>query len=336
MTVRYMPHMPELQGVSGKARYEGGTLHFDVASGTTVGLRDGRRHHRPHRARRAGAAICRLRMPITGSAPDVIRFLARPKLGLPTDVLYDYRRLGGEAAVDLSLRLSAAQFAHRRRSRHQGRGAAVEVLAEGCAGRARPHRRHGARQVRQLRAQRHRHAESSTATCVEIGWRELFGAKAPFRRRYDLKGTVPAGLVAKAGFPSVEPYVTGPVATTLHYQVATNGTSEVVGRFDIKGAKAELAPLGWTKEPGTDGQVLMTLKLAAGGKLTTIDFDGRANGLSGKGQVRFAGDNAVQQVTAAAAQDRADRHCGRLEARPGRRRARRCAARRSSCRACAP
>src|SRR5258708_7213732 len=30
MTVRYIPHMPELRGVSGKARYQGGTLHFDV------------------------------------------------------------------------------------------------------------------------------------------------------------------------------------------------------------------------------------------------------------------------------------------------------------------
>ena len=79
--------------------------------------------------------------------------------------------------------------------------------------------------------------------------------------------------------------------------MATNGTSEVVGRFEIKGAKTQLPPLGWTKEPGTDGQVQVTLKLAAGGKLTTIDFEGRANGLSGKGQVRFAGDNAVQQVT---------------------------------------
>ena len=39
MTVRYMPHMPELQGVSGKARFEGGTLHFDVAGGNAVGLR---------------------------------------------------------------------------------------------------------------------------------------------------------------------------------------------------------------------------------------------------------------------------------------------------------
>ena len=41
----------------------------------------------------------------------------------------------------------------------------------------------------------------------------------------------------------------------------------------------------------------MALKLAAGGKLTTADFEGRGNGLQAKGQVRFSGDNAVQQVT---------------------------------------
>jgi hypothetical protein len=90
--------MPELQGVSGKARYEGGTLHFDVAGGTAVGLRT------------TGATIdltgldgpppqnAAIRLPIAGSAQDVIRFLARPKLGLPKGCP---RRLGGDV-VDLS------------------------------------------------------------------------------------------------------------------------------------------------------------------------------------------------------------------------------------------
>ena len=144
---------------------------------------------------------------------------------------------------------------------------------------------------------------------VEIGWRELFGAKVPFRRRYDLKGTVPADLVAKAGFPPVEPYVTGPVATTLHYQVATNGTSEVVGRFEIKGAKAQLPPLGWTKEPGTDGQVLLTLKLAAGGKLTTDRLRGPRQRPFGQGPGALRRRQRRAAGHAAADQDRADRHC---------------------------
>ena len=109
---------------------------------------------------------------------------------------------------------------------------------------------------------------------------------------------MPAALVAKAGFPSLEPYVTGPIGTTL----SLSGGDQRHGRgasaaSTSRGPRSTVAPLGWTKEPGTEGQAHDGLKLAAGGKLTTVDFDGRANGLGGKGTVRFAGDNAVQQVT---------------------------------------
>ena len=64
--------------------------------------------------------------------------------------------------------------------------------------------------------------------------------------------------------------------------MATNGTGEVIGRFDIKGAKADVVPLDWVKQPGVEGEIKTTMKLATGGKLTTIDVDGRANGLSAK------------------------------------------------------
>jgi hypothetical protein len=296
MMVRYMPHMPELQGVSGKARYEGGALHFDIASGATVGLKT------------VGATIdltgldgpppqlAAIRMPITGSAQDVIRFLARPKLGLPKEVLYDYRRLGGEVAVDLSLGFPLLNSL-----------AVGDLDLKADASLTRFSLQHAIGDVDLSDATariKYGNSEMSVSgtgkldgNAVEIGWRELFGAKVPFRRRYDLKGTVPAELVAKAGFPSLEPFLSGPIGTTLHYQVATNGTGEVVGRFDIKNAKADVAPLVWTKQAGVEGQVQMTMKLGAAGKLTSIDFDGRANGLSGKGQVRFAGDNALQQIT---------------------------------------
>jgi hypothetical protein len=296
MTLRYMPHMPELQGVSGKARYEGGVLHFDVARGTAVGLKV------------AGATIdltglegpppeqAKMRLPITGSAQDVVRFLARPKLGLPKDMLYDYRRLGGEVSVDLSLAFPLVSTVA---------VADLDIKVEAALSNFSLKDALGELDLFDAVARvKYSSSELNVSGTgkldghvVEIGWRELFGPKVPFRRRYDLKGTMPAALVAKAGFPSIEPYLTGPIGTTLHYQVAPNGTGEVVGRFDIKGAKASVAPIAWTKEPGTEGQVLMTLKLAAGGKLTTIDFDSRANGLSGKGVVRFSGDNVLQQVT---------------------------------------
>ena len=296
LTVHYMPHMPELVGVSGTARFEGGNLHFDVASGTAVGLRV------------AGATIdltgldkpapqqAHLRIPIAGKAPTVIALLARPKLGLPRDALYDPRRLGGDVAVELNLAfpllnsLTVADIDIRAEAALTGfslRGAVGNVDLTEATGKV-------------------IYANSALSVSgqgkldgnpAEIGWREMFGTKVPFRQRYELKGTLPASVVAKAGFPSPEPFVTGPMGITLSYQVATNGTGEVVSKIDLKGATTSVPPLGWTKEAGSDGQFSMNLKLAAGGKLTTADFDGRGNGLIAKGQVRFGPDNTVQRVS---------------------------------------
>ena len=50
-----MPHMPELQNVSGKARFEGGSLHFDIAGRHRGRPRGDRRHHRADRPRRPDA-----------------------------------------------------------------------------------------------------------------------------------------------------------------------------------------------------------------------------------------------------------------------------------------
>ena len=105
LKVHYMPHMPELEGVSGKARYENGTMHFDVDGGTAVGLGV------------TGATIgltdldnasvnqyATLHMPIAGPAAQVMAMLSRPKLGLPRDALFDPKRMAGDAAVVLDLR----------------------------------------------------------------------------------------------------------------------------------------------------------------------------------------------------------------------------------------
>ncbi|OFX06125.1 MAG: hypothetical protein A3D94_08515 [Alphaproteobacteria bacterium RIFCSPHIGHO2_12_FULL_66_14] len=295
MTVRYMPHMPELQNVSGKARFEGGTLHFDVAGGSAVGLRLTSGTIDLTGLDQDASQQAKIRLLITGPAPRVVQFLARRQLGLPKDVLYDYRRVGGEVSVDVGLAfplvdaLAVADIDVKADAELRGfslRDALGEVDLSDAIARV----KYGGSELSVAGTGK------LDGNAVEIGWRELYGAKVPFRRRYDLKGTVPAALVAKAGFPSPEPYVTGPVGIALQYQVATNGTGEVTGRFDLKGAKLAIPTLLWSKAPGTESQLAMTLKLAPGGKLTTADFDGRGNGLLGKGQVRFSGDNAVQQV----------------------------------------
>lgn len=297
MTVHYMSHMPELQNVSGKGRFEGDALRFDVAGGTAVGLAV------------AGATIemkgvtgpppqyATLHVPIKGQAPAVVAFLARPRLGLPRDVLYDPKRLGGDVAIDLSLGfplLNAVALAD------------IDIKAEAAISAFSLKDAIGTVDLSDA-VGRIVYAGSQlnvTGTgkldgnAVDIVWREQFGPRAAYRQRYELKGTIPASLIAKAGFPSPEPYVSGPIGVqNLSYQVALNGTSELQGRFDFKGAKLAIAPLGWSKEPGTEGQATLGLKLAAGGKLSSADMDGRGGGLAAKGQLGFGSDGSVQQIS---------------------------------------
>jgi hypothetical protein len=295
MTVHYMSHMPELQNVSGKARFEGGTLHFDVAGGTAVGLAvtgatidlTGLDGSTPHHAA--------LRIPIKGAAPAVVALLARPRLGLPRDVLYDPKRLGGDVAIELTLgfpllnALTVAEIdikADAAVSAFSLRNAIGNVdLSDAVARIVYANSQLSVSGVGKL-----------DGNAVDIVWREHFGTRVPYRQRYELKGTIPAALIAKAGFPSPEPYASGPIGvSSLAYQVAANGTGELQGRFDLKAAKLT-TPLGWTKDAGSDAQLTLTLKMATGGKLSTADFEGRGSGLAAKGQVRFGADSSVQQV----------------------------------------
>ncbi|MDB5487201.1 MAG: hypothetical protein JWQ58_916 [Reyranella sp.] len=296
MTVRYMSHMPEMRDVSGKARYEGGSLHFDIARGGAVNLTVTNGTIDLTNLDKPSPQMAAIKLPITGSAQDVVRFIARPRLGLPKEVLYDYRRLGGNVAVDLSLSfplinaLSVAELEIAADAQLTA-FSLKDVLGDVDLTDATARVKYGNSELSVVGQGK------LDGNPVDVTWRELFAAKAPFRRRYEVKGTVPATLVEKAGFPSIDPFVVGPIGTTLTYQVAPNGTGEVSGRFDLKAAKVAVTPLAWTKDAGADALATMSLKLAAGGKVTTADFDGRGGGLQAKGQVRFGADSSVQQLS---------------------------------------
>ena len=295
MTVHYMPHMPELVDVSGSAHYENGTLHFDVTGGGAVGLRvsggtidlTGLTGAPPHRAA--------MRLPISGPVAAVDALLLRPRLGIPRESLFDPKRLAGDAAIELSLAfplieaLTVNDIDVKAQATVTGFGL-KKVLGDVDLTEATGQVTY---ETSQLVIAGNGKMDGQP---VEIGGRELFGQKTTYRQRYEVKGTLPAAIMQKAGFPSPEPYVSGPVGLALVYQVNANGSSEVTGKLDLKGARVDVAPLDWTKAAGVDGNLNLTLKLAAGGKLASAEFEARASGLATKGQLRFGGDNSVQQV----------------------------------------
>ncbi len=297
MTVRYMPHMPELQQVSGKARYEGNTLRFDVAGGTAVNLAvTGATIELSNLDAPPDQQYAMIKMPIKGTASAVVALLARPKLGLPRDVLYDPKRLAGDVAIELSLSfpllntVAVADIDIKAEAALSGftlKNAIGSVDLTDAVGRV----IYGNSQLSVTGIGK------LDGNAVDISWQEMFQPKAPFRQRYEFKGTIPASLFGKAGFSSPEPYVSGPMNITgLQYQVMPNGQGDLQVHADLKGAKASFAPLEWSKDPGTDGLINLAIKLAPGTKLVSAEFDGKGGGLALKGHVQFGAANAVQEI----------------------------------------
>jgi uncharacterized protein YhdP len=296
LVVRYMPDMPPLENVRGTARYEGDALHFDVTSGHGAGLSVAGATIDISGLNDPGTQYATIKVPIAAKAPAVIEYLARPKLGLPKDLLYAPKRVSGDVKLEVALHfplidaLALADLDVKVEADATGLGI-VDVLGKVDLTDGKVHITYTGAELRT------RGTAKLDGHNFELNWRELFGPRPTFRRRYELKGTAPTSLLPKAGLPDVEPSIAGPVGVNIAYQVATNGASEVQGRFDLKAAKTSLPPAGWIKEAGTDGQVTTTMRLGPGGKLTTVDFDGRGAGLAAKGQASFTSDNALQQIS---------------------------------------
>ena len=243
MTVHYMAHMPELQNVSGKGHFNGGTMRFDIAGGTAVGLAV------------AGATIelkgldgpseqqyASLHVPITGPAPAVQALLARPKLGLPRDALYNPKRLSGDVAIELTLgfpllnALAVSDIDIRAEAAMSGfslKNAVGDVDLTDAVGR-----------LVYTNSQLNVTAVGKLdGNAVDIAWREQFAPRAPYRQRYELKGTIPVALIAKAGFPSPEPYISGPVNVTnsLSYQAGDQRHRRAERQIRPEGRQAHVA-----------------------------------------------------------------------------------------------
>src|SRR5471032_2308159 len=267
LKVHYMPHMPEVEGVSGTARYENGAMHFDIAGGTAVGLGvTGATIDLSNLDDLTAKQYAILHMPIGGPAAQVMAMISRPRLGLPRDALFDPKRISGDAAVMLDLRfpllsdLAIGDVDIKATTALSGLSMKSVLpdldLTDGVG--------------------KIVYADDQLTVAAQIkldgnqfdlNIRELFAPKSPYRQRYELKGTLPASFLAKAGLPSPEPYITGPVGATVVYQTQSNGTSDVTGKFDLKAAKLDGAPIGWTKAAGVEASLNVGVKLSAGAKI---------------------------------------------------------------------
>jgi hypothetical protein len=291
VSVRYLDGMSPVRGVSGAGRYESGRLRLTVNSGSVDEIRV------------ATATIdilgldadqqrAQIEISVAGSAPAALALLAQPRLGLPRDLLFDPKRAQGEVKADVSFKfpliaaLTMDQVVYATHATIYG-GALQQVVA-------------GLSLTESTASLDLSSAELSVSgrgkldgQDVDFSWREMFGEKPAFRRRYQATpiGSVTVPWVLKVlGNPGWSTYLGGAVSGDIVWQTPVVGPSELVARVNLKTATLAAPEIGWQKVSGVDGRATIVARFPAGASApTTVTVDAQAADLTARGTVDVTG-----------------------------------------------
>ncbi|MCW5745565.1 MAG: AsmA-like C-terminal domain-containing protein [Alphaproteobacteria bacterium] len=297
LTVTYLDPLPPLRGVSGTATFDGTVMRFDIVSGNADNLRlagarvDILGLEKPNNHR------TEMELRIEASVADALAFLAHPKIGLSKDLLFDPKRTSGDVALALRMKfpllktlpMSDVEYAATADiERFSLQNAAFGLALSDATARVEV-------DSRELSVSGRGKVDGQV---LDVQWREMFGPKVPFRRRYEVKGQVSQAILAKAGLASLAPYLSGNIMLApLVYQVPAAGPSELSLKADLKPARIVVSELMWEKPAGTDGQASLTARFAGGPAPAVTDFDLRLGDLSAAGKLELKpADGALQRV----------------------------------------
>lgn len=283
LTVNYLAPLPPVRGVSGTARFDGSTFRFELDGGQGEAIKVGKSRiditgldGDDHRAD--------MTIELQASAQETMNFLAQPRLGLPKDLLYNPKRLGGDAAITLSLKFplldalsvdDIVYAATARLERFALANAVGTVNLTDFTGTV-------ALDMQQLKVAGRGKADGQT---VDLTWTEQFGPKPTFRRRYEAKGALPLATLYKAGLPDLAPYVTGATGFDLSYQTSVAGPSELRARLDLRDAALAIKEASWTKAPGVEARATVSARFAGGPIPPTMEFELSAADLQVAGKI---------------------------------------------------
>jgi len=125
-------------------------------------------------------------------------------------------------------------------------------------------------------------------------WRENFGDKPPFKRRYDLKARIAdARQVTKMGLdvaPFTDKFVKGSVEADIRFTLfdAVNRRLEI--KTDITNAELSAPTFGWKKNAGVPGQAQIIVDLAGETIRDVPAFSITADDLTISGQAKYGKD----------------------------------------------
>lgn len=283
LTVNYLAPLPPVKGVSGTAEFDGSTFRFNVDGGQAGAIKvaksridltglDGDDH-------RADILV-----ELQASAQETMNFLTQPRLGLPKDLLYNPKRLGGDVAVSLSLKFPLLDAMSVNDIAYAANAKLDKFSLTNAVGTLNLTEFTGTLQLdmQQLKVAGRGKADGQP---VDLGWTELFGAKPAFRRRYEAKGALPLATLYKAGLPDLTAFASGATGFDLSYQTPVTGPSELRARLDLRDAALTIKEASWTKAAGVEGRATVSARFTGGAIPPVLEFDVAAADLQVAGKL---------------------------------------------------
>ncbi len=132
---------------------------------------------------------------------------------------------------------------------------------------------------------------------LSVIWTEQFADDAPFRRRFDLRGTADDAARSALGI-ELAPSPTGPVGADVVYEETDARHATLHARLDLTQTAVGVDWLGWAKPAGTPAALRGDLTLLDGRfeRIAGAQLDGAGISVSASGRFDQAGDIAEVHV----------------------------------------
>lgn len=125
-------------------------------------------------------------------------------------------------------------------------------------------------------------------------WRENFGKKPLFRRRYNIKASIAdIKQIAELGFdtvPLVDKYIRGGMSADISYTIFDDVDRRLEIKADIANTELSIPVLGWSKIPSVAGKASITVDFEGGAISDIPAFSIIADDMKVRGKARYEKD----------------------------------------------
>lgn len=290
VTVRYLPGMPAVDGVSALMAFDADTFDIAVDRGNSENLtvEAGTLHIS---GLQAVDQYADLEMKLSGKVPDALRYIDHEPLGFATEMGVAPEDTTGDALVDVKMRFLLAKDLTlddvQVHAEADLKAVSMEdvVLDKDVTG-----------GELKLVVDKDKMDVTGVALMtdlpINLSWTENFDDKAPYRARYEIGASIDdVSRISSLGVDVsslTDDTVRGGVDATVRYTLFDERSGRVEVEADLVRAEMKLPMIDWRKAPGDSGWGAVTVLIENGLVKSVPSFEVSAGDLHVEGDIEYA------------------------------------------------